>query len=281
VQVIKDLDDEAAAVSHVRELQSEQVQNDFALGGVLLRLKKERWYLGYDSFQELCLHEFGFGKSKAYQLISFHKVLRDLHVRSEMVKTLSPSILALLCATATANDFDLNEFSTWVETAKDLTVKELKSKLKERFGAKVAEPKNLMPEPLADRRDAIATAKAIPARSHDDEALANPAVEVSAKSSTSGVVQSPTLAEPTGSSKFADAGSCIAYVGGDQPELLNLDFVKAELEFKTEKPIIALLLITPGASRQDVLRAVQKFMTAVLNDAIFSDVTREGASDLS
>jgi hypothetical protein len=135
-EVIEELRDEAAALGHLRDLLNDQVLNYFAQGGVLLRMKEQQWLADYDSFEELCLREFGFKKSKAYYLMSVYKVLRDHDVSWDEAKSLGWSKLRLICAAAAREDFEVNGFSTRVERAKSTTVAQLALEIKGRSGAK-------------------------------------------------------------------------------------------------------------------------------------------------
>jgi hypothetical protein len=197
-QVIENLGDEAAALGHLHNLLNEQVRNDFELGGVLLRMKEKEWFSGYNSFEEMWEQKFGFKKSKAYYLISIYKVLRDLGVPWNDVKTLGGSKLRLVCAAAVAKNFDANAFSTCVEKAKLLTVVQLETELKGMPGTQSSKPMHLTLKPDADQREtieaAIAKAKAMSGTSSTTVAIENICIEYLGHSPRHGPV-SPMLAD--------------------------------------------------------------------------------------
>ena len=156
-KVIDDLGGEATALRHLRKLLEEQAANDFVQGGVLLRIKEMKWFAGYGSFAALCLQEFGFKKSTAYELIRIHKALRDHNVSWDEVKMLGRQKLKLLCGAA-AKDLEPNDFSARVEKAKLMTPRQLASEIKGAARAKISKQNKLIIFMHSDDQRAIVEA---------------------------------------------------------------------------------------------------------------------------
>jgi hypothetical protein len=171
-QVIDDLGDEADALGCFRNLQNKQVLNYVAQGGVLLRMKKEKWLAGYASFDELCQREFGCKKSHAYDLMRVYKALRDHDVSWDEVKSLDWQRLKLVCG-AEAKDLDVDAFSTRVEKAKRMTPLQLRLEIK---GAPRAETSNRNKLILMLDDEQLATVKAAIAQGGKDARTSDDAV---------------------------------------------------------------------------------------------------------
>lgn len=129
VDAVDDLATEKAALKRLRELRIAEVENDFELGGVLSRIKDEEWFDGHESFEELCKAEFGFRKSKGYQLVVMYRTLIEMGVAWDDVKIVGSAKLRLLCTKAIAKKFDPVEFSTRVEIGKSMTFLEFQDAL--------------------------------------------------------------------------------------------------------------------------------------------------------
>ncbi|MDB5408567.1 MAG: hypothetical protein JWL84_3479 [Rhodospirillales bacterium] len=291
-QVIEDLGDEAAAFDQLDNLLIEQALNRFALGGVLLRIKEKHWFASYSSFAELCLQKFGFKKSKAYYLINIYNVLREFNVPWDDVKMLGGSKLRLICAAAAAKNYDANKFSTCVEKADLLTVAQLKSELEGKPRTEISnqeKPLTLKPDPdqVEIFEAAVAKAKATSGRSHDAVALENICHEFLANSSLPGAVMPSILADHAAASNVANAGWCVGYASGDEPTLFVWQYslaptlehkpVPNEQGLEREPPFrgTAVLLVSPFASREDVLRSLKEIKTEVLKNGIFRCVDPE------
>ncbi len=130
---IEQLKDQKAAFEKMKMLLLAEAMNWYQLGGVLLRINEEKWFGGYDSFEEFCVNALGFRKSKAYHLIKIYKLLVESDITWQDVEELGWSKLRLICAAAVRVKLEPAEFSTCVETAKvkKLTCVELEAELKD------------------------------------------------------------------------------------------------------------------------------------------------------
>jgi hypothetical protein len=112
-----------------------QGHNVFELGGVLSVMRRKKWFCDYDSLEDMCLEEFGFAKSKAYDLVRVYDVLIEAKLSWEDFKELGISKLRLLCRKAVKsgmyqdNKVDPKEFSAHAEKAKSMNYVKLQGYL--------------------------------------------------------------------------------------------------------------------------------------------------------
>jgi hypothetical protein len=295
-QAIEDLADEAAALGQLRKLLNEQVRNDFALGGVLLRMKEMKWFGGHSSFEELCLQEFGCKSSKAYYLANIHKALRDYGVSWDQAETVGGLKLRLICAAAVAYNFDASDFSTCVENARNWTVPQLKSKLEEMSGAKISLRGRRTPKARAAELEiseaALPKAKASAGTSLDVVPIEDICRKFITEAALPGAVPPSTLAHQAVASKFANTGLCVGYASGDEPISFSFRYsgeptlehgpVLHEQDLKIEPPfpMTAVLLINPHASPEDLLLALRQIEREIREGGLFLGVDPETGANV-
>ncbi len=121
---IEKLADEATAVAKVHALIDEQGFNFYQLGGVLQVMREKKWFLGHQTFGELCEEEFGFSRRKAEYLVSIYNFILDAELTWEQFKTVGWTKLRVI-----AQRVEPKAALPWIEKAGTTTVKELQKTL--------------------------------------------------------------------------------------------------------------------------------------------------------
>ena len=130
---IENLTNAEEAVFEFKILELEEAENWYRRGGVLSKMRREKWFLGHDTFKDMVEIEFNLSRWKTNHLVKIYEVMVNAKVSWADVETVGWSKMRLVCGHAPVDD-DGHVDRDWVvahaTSAKSKTFKQLEADIK-------------------------------------------------------------------------------------------------------------------------------------------------------
>ena len=140
---IENVSNAETAIAAIKNADQANLVSQFMLGGYLARVRKEKWYLPYETFGDFTFDKFGFQGRKADYLIKIYNYIIESGAKLEKFTNVLPSMMRDIASRA---DHDDAEY--WLERAQSdgMTVLKLQQELKEYYSSPGDEGVSVSPE---------------------------------------------------------------------------------------------------------------------------------------
>lgn len=137
---IESISSEDQALCRADQLRATGAMTHFELGGILGRIKAEKWLGEYETFSDLCEVRFGMSERKARYLINIYNWVTEAHLTGAQIATIDWTKMRLL-----PGEIDPSDAEAWIDKARGLTVLELKKEIAlQKHAASPMDKKNLV-----------------------------------------------------------------------------------------------------------------------------------------